>query len=421
VLASLTAIVVLAGVVGGVIVAGGGKDHAAPRLVLAPGGRTPGKALDSSALAPIGLRPYRYRLGGSLPDLGSDAPVARLEAPTVDDARIAAIAAAFGVHGEVQRTAGSGHTVTDGSARLSIDPTPGGWTVSFSGSALVGVGPGAVPPSGGAGTSAGGSAPNPSRGVPPDVTLVLPPPTTPAPPVDLPNDAEAERIARALLDRIGVGGDWAVTVDTTSVGTGVACSPEPCARPPETLPTARSVTLSPRFEGVTIAGLSWQVELGARGRVESAWGTLTQLRTLGRYPLQSVASVFADLVAGRGIDPQPIALAEVAPGGAQPFHEIAPVDVTIDRVTLGYAVMPASDRGSAVVDVVPTYEFSGKTANGDAVSRSLVAVEASVTTPSTVPGPKPTGPGATGPPRGTPEPQPMPLEPAPTVAGKPIP
>jgi hypothetical protein len=134
-----------------------------------------------------------------------------------------------------------------------------------------------------------------------------------------------------------------------------------------------------------------------------------------------VPSVFADLAAGRGIDPQPIALTELAPGGAEPFHEIAPVDVVIDGVTLGYAVMPAWDGGAAVVDVVPTYVFSGKTTNGDAVSRSQVAVEASVTTPSTAPGPKPTDPGPTDLPLGKPEPQPMPVEPSPTVAGKPLP
>jgi hypothetical protein len=427
-LASLTLIVVLAGVVGGVIVTGG-DHHAAPRLVLAPGGRPPGK-FDSSALAPVGLRPFHYRLAGSLADLGPDAAVARLEAPVVDDARVAAIAGALGVHGEVRHAAeGGGRTVTNGSAQLGIDPTPGGWTVSFSPSALDG-GTGTVPPSGGSGTagSADGSAPDIGSGVPPDKTVAPPDTapgptsTVPAPPVNLPNDVEAERIARALLEQMGVAGDWSVTIDTLNAADSVACSPEPCAVvPPEVLPTTRSVTLSPRFEGVAIDALSWQVQLGDGGRVESAWGTLTDLRTLGHYPLQSVPQVFADLAAGRGIDPQPIALNELAPGGAEPFHEIAPVDVVIDGVTLGYAVMPASDGGAAVVDIVPTYVFSGSTTNGDAVSRSLVAVEAGVTTPSTAPGPKPTDPGPTDLPLGKPEPQPMPVDPSPTVAGKPLP
>jgi hypothetical protein len=79
--------------------------------------------------------------------------------------------------------------------------------------------------------------------------------------------------------------------------------------------------------------------------------------------------------------------------------------------------MPASDNGVAVVDVVPTYAFTGRASGGTEVSRELVAVDAAVVTPSTAPGPKRV-PNLTVPPIGAPEPQPLPVSP-PTVSGKP--
>jgi hypothetical protein len=132
-----------------------------------------------------------------------------------------------------------------------------------------------------------------------------------------------------------------------------------------------------------------------------------------------VRSVFADLAAGRGIDPDPLRVAAVelgSPGSAMPLHEIAPVDVSIDHVTLGYSIMPATEDGRAVVDIVPTYGFSGHTSSGDAVSRKLVAVDASVAPAVIPPGSPSTGATVSPPPVGKPVPVPVPE----TVAGPPL-
>ena len=64
---------------------------------------------------------------------------------------------------------------------------------------------------------------------------------------------------------------------------------------------------------------------------------------------------------------------------------IRPLTITIDRVTLGFAVMPATTGTTAVVDVLPTYVFSGRTSSGGTVTQTLVAVQATVATPKTVP------------------------------------
>jgi hypothetical protein len=147
--------------------------------------------------------------------------------------------------------------------------------------------------------------------------------------------------------------------------------------------TSRSVELRPRFRGTVIDGLAWHIEIGSNGTITGVSGPWTNLRTIATYPLRSVTAVFADLRAGRGIDPEPVATGAPAPapGEAVPFHEIAPVTVTIDHVTLGAAVIPATDGRNAVVDIVPTYVFSGHAGADVIVSRTLVAVDANVTTP----------------------------------------
>ncbi|MDQ1533887.1 MAG: hypothetical protein QOF28_1648, partial [Actinomycetota bacterium] len=130
--ASVAAIVLVAAAIG--VVSATGNDGARPPLVLDPAGSTPAKespvgANDSGAVA--GPTPYRYRLGVKAPDLGADSPVARLEAPSADDGRVASMAAALGLHGDVTSTAGGGRQVTDGRTRLTVDPVPGGWAVSY--------------------------------------------------------------------------------------------------------------------------------------------------------------------------------------------------------------------------------------------------------------------------------------------------
>ena len=132
------------------------------------------------------------------------------------------------------------------------------------------------------------------------------------------------------------------------------------------------------FDSVAIDGISWQVVLGDNGVVASVSGTWATLRTLGHYPLRPVADVFADLVAGKGTSPGPVPLGAIGTELGAPDHLVQPVDVAIDHVKLGFAVMPAVDGSRSVVDVVPTYVFSGTASGGGEITQALVAVEATV-------------------------------------------
>jgi hypothetical protein len=219
---------------------------------------------------------------------------------------------------------------------------------------------------------------------------------------------------------MGITGDWSATTIDTGSG-GVACAPEPCAIPDHIAVTTRGVELKPRLAGVAVDGLSWQVTIGNNGDVVGVFGTWTTLRTLDRYRLRTVASVFADLAAGTGISPFPEPMDTRELGAPTPADTTAPITVTIDRVALGFTVIPASDDGAAVVDVVPTYAFHGTTSGGGELTQVLIAVDATVV-PAPVTTMPPTKPIDGGPRSGRPEPQPAPVPvpvPEPTVAGKP--
>jgi hypothetical protein len=363
--AVLSSLVVVAAAVGVAVATGG---HSRPPLVLVSGG----KVVSDAALAPVGRAvPYRYRLAAPATDLGSDAPVGRLEAPAVDAPRVTAMARAFGLHGAVVDTH-PGWRVNDGAAQLTLTATPGGWDVAFVSDAGD-VAPGSVPGSGASGA------------VPPPLPPSLPTETTPEIPArNLPSTARAEQIARTLLTRLGVADNsWLATTFDSSRDT-VSCAAPPCAQP-DVLIASRSVELSPTFQSVAVDGMSWNVEIGDSGAISSASGLWTHVRTIDRYPLRSVAAAFADLVAGvgGGTSPGPIGARELP--GASPDHVIEPVTVSIDRVTLGYSAVPASADGSDVVDLVPTYVFTGRTSAGDPITQTMTAVVATAAPPPTTP------------------------------------
>ena len=128
------------------------------------------------------------------------------------------------------------------------------------------------------------------------------------------------------------------------------------------------------------------------------------------------------------MSPFPDSINAVDLGVATPEEQGAPITVTIDHVALGFTVFPASDDGVAVVDVVPTYVFTGTmSGGGGSYTQALVAVDAAVVPPADTT-PPPTKPIVVSPPSGQPLPEPQPLpkpqpEPDPiteqTVAGKP--
>ena len=93
-----------------------------------PGARAGRERLPSPGGAGSSVMPWaplRYRLAIAPPDLGSNAAVARLEAPPVDDARVRSIAADLGVNGVVERSPNGGRQVREGTALLTLEPTPG--------------------------------------------------------------------------------------------------------------------------------------------------------------------------------------------------------------------------------------------------------------------------------------------------------
>ncbi len=380
------------------------RSHSRPPLVLVSGG----KVVSDAALAPIaGPVPFHYRLSTPAPDLGSDAPVARLEVPTVDAERIVAMAHAFGLDGPAVDTH-PGWQVSDGAARLTVTPATGGWDVAYALDAGNGA-PGTVPGSAGSGGAPGSSGSGSSGGsggssgsggstgsgnavsVPPSPPKVVLPPLPPSLPTEttpqiparnLPSTARAEQIARSLLTKLGVADDsWSVTAFDSS-GDTVTCSAPPCAEP-DVLLASRTGVLSPTFQSVAVDGIFWNIEIGDNGAIDSASGLWTRVHTIDRYPLRSVAAVFADLATGVGDSTSPGPVGARGDPGASPDHVIEPVTVSIDRVTLGYAAVPAAaDRGE-VLDIVPKYVFSGRTSAGDPITQTMVAVVAAATPPPT--------------------------------------
>ena len=225
------------GVAAGLVLAGcaGRTSTGGPQTLPALStGRGAGAAAPAIAYPEPGR--VEYRLGGSLPAVPGHAAGYRLLADT-SQARVAQVAAAFGVGGPVA-AGSSGWVVSDGRRVLRVEHSGGlPWNLSDTAGTGSGVA-GCAVASPGIGTS-----PAPSTGpdgsvaaAPPPPPVTCPPPTT-AP--GLPPKDEAVALARAALSRAGydLGGAtvevsggydrWQVTV-TTAVG-GVPVSGSPLA------------------------------------------------------------------------------------------------------------------------------------------------------------------------------------------------
>lgn len=412
-------------------------------LALSLGGDGRATAESAGAAADMALAvPYEYRLEGTLPDLGSDAPVYQLVQPALTADDVAAMAAAVGVSGTPTQMDG-GWLVDSADGSLSVYPMPGAWSVSYSPYSMgVSTGGGSSEPDPGTnvaveGEIQPGALPAPSdmddamaaaeaqaleddkaaaeaagvavedepvEGVDPDTpvssdgstsdrssrdadaapattvvddtTLVEPMPVEPpidpgiTPPADLPSPAEAEQIARDVLDAMGVldGADWAVTVtDSGMMGVAVACAEgEDCVdTPTEEYVMSRSVVFARVVDGVTVTGLEWSVEVGDAGAVSYVWGTLADLDPLGAYPLQSTAAVYDELVAGEGYGGLPV------PMGGEPAVDMLAVDdgAVDDGVSDDEGTCTAADTdGDGVIDEESCEGSSGGGVDGSAGS-----------------------------------------------------
>src|SRR5689334_8143149 len=337
----------LAGALAVVTVAACGSGDAKPAAARVPAklALTRG-AGDEVRAALYPVRPVHYVLDGPLADLGANAPVYRLVGPTVTGADVVRIAGVLGLHAAPTQTEW-GYEVRDGDALLIIETNGGATWLDYSsagnaGNAGVAVG-------GSSGSSGAPGAPDvpdvPDKSDPP-VTAEppVPLPTIP-PPVDVPNADDAARIARNLLDALGVldGQQWAHDVsDTSNDGIVVSCAADtPCPPPPDPVISARNVSYALVLDGAQLPDVGWNVTVGSHGTVEALSGTWAKPEPAGTYPLRSTADVFADLQHDRAqyVGPLPLAagVAEIARDdtggtGAEP-EPITPQDVHVTGVS----------------------------------------------------------------------------------------
>jgi hypothetical protein len=197
-----------------------------------------------------------YRVGGTLPSVPTNAVVYRADATTTP-ARVARLAEALGVGSSVvQDTSGWSVQGTDRSLRVqAMGGLP--WTLSSSRGAIA--------------SSGCAVASHPSTGGSGGVTTaapVTPPPTCPTTTTvpGLPNKADAEQRARAVLTTAGFDLTGATTQSTGST-------------------TAWYVTFSPTLAGLPVLGGQWSVTVGAYGSVVAATGKLADPVNVGDYPL----------------------------------------------------------------------------------------------------------------------------------------
>jgi hypothetical protein len=273
------------------------RDDNPPRLPIALGASV-GESTKSAAgsSAPVGpatdmamLRPVTYVAGDDLPLLGGSGAAYRLRGGVTED-QVRTLAKAFGLTATPTRE-GTHWSVQGDSGRLDVDDGGGGMWWYSSGAAMGGAGDsgsGSVSSSGGGTASPPGAilvAPVAPDAPVPGVTTTVVGPSSPeqaialcppdakcaepvpfVPPADLPTEADARTKALDLLRSVGADVDHAdVHVDG----------------PYE----AWYITVEPRIDGLVASGLSYSVQVGPKGVISGAGGTLAHPERLGDYPV----------------------------------------------------------------------------------------------------------------------------------------
>jgi hypothetical protein len=363
----VAAVVTVALVAGGVLVARGGLDRSPAVLPvdLGDGGQAAtaagaarsgdaGAAIEP-APAPGGVAPARpkdvgdqpqpwprvtYRLKGALPSLPGQARAWKVT-DAVDVARVGELAAALGLAGKPDREP-NGWTVRDGRRALVVHRLAGvPWTY---GSDILGA---CSPRSGGPYGAGGGvqcldaDAPVASQPAAPGRPSRRPVPPSPA---------TAERAARDLAARAGLDLDGA----TVRVTDGYA---------------NRVVTIDPAVGGSPTSGFAWRISVGAKGVVQHASGHLATPEPADSYPLIGVAEGYERLkkapaigsLRGAEVAPSiarvPCPAASKIPCTARPLPARA---ATVTGVRLGLQLVPAVGKGSRPADLaylLPAYLF----------------------------------------------------------------
>jgi hypothetical protein len=365
----VAAVVTVALVAGGVLVARGGPGRepavlpalgAQPGLAAQPGiepAPAPGGAAPAVPTEPGDVRLWpreTYRLAGALPDLPDQARAWKLGS-SVDAGRVAALAAALGVAGQPRQQA-TGWTVRDGRRGLVVYGLPGvPW--SF-GAGIVGC------------VSRVGGPYQPRPGIQclgPDAPVSSPvAPARPPRPRDLPSRAEAERVARDLAAKVGLDLDGA----TVGVSDGFA---------------TRTVTIAPAVGGQPTSGFAWTVGVGANGTVLQAGGWLATPEPADTYPLIGVQEGFERLKKAGPIAPRtpaeiPSIVPEQCPATAKVPCAARPLPARVATVTgvrLGLQRAPARAAAPGarpdVAYLLPAYLFDLQ--GGWTPTRAVIAVQ----------------------------------------------
>jgi hypothetical protein len=365
----VAAVVTVALVAGGVLVARGGLDRSPAVLPVDPGAggqataAADGAAANGGAGAAIepapapggGVAPARqpdvgdqpqpwprvtYRLKGALPSLPGQARAWKVT-DTVDAGRVAELAAALGLAGKPDEEP-NGWTVRDGRRALVVHRLAGvPWTY---GTDILG----ACSPRSGGPYGAGGGVQCLASDAPVASQPAAPgrPSRRPVPP----SPATAERAARDLAARAGLDLDGA----TVRVTDGYA---------------NRVVTIDPAVGGSPTSGFAWRISVGAKGVVQHASGHLATPEPADTYPLIGVAEGYERLkkapaigfLRGAEVAPSiarvPCPAAPKVPCNARPL----PARVaTVTGVRLGLQLVPAVGEGSRPADLaylLPAYLF----------------------------------------------------------------
>jgi hypothetical protein len=379
-------------------------------------GRATGPAADMAMLADV-----HYTAADDLPLLGGEGRAYRLPGG-VDRAALRAVARALGIDGEPvhEPEMKDSWTVRDGDRLLSATSWGGQWWYS-SDAPQSGPGAGSSGSAGSSETSRGSAGAGRDEVVvdpvepesapcPPAAACIDPMPpatrTEPAPPTDLPSEAEARQIATDLFAEVGVdlaGSDVVVEGPYDSW----------------------YVSATPRVGGVPVSGYGFTANVGPKGEILSAAGVLGQPEDLGRYPTVDTRAAVDRLNAGSGVGRRtagaagaeagavedlavddapadaPVASTEpacpavdlAADGGAaepacgptdpQPVEPVQPIEVVLHRAERILVLVPATDD-SGDTYLVPGYRMHGEE-EGQVVEVPSIDDESILPTPTTDP------------------------------------
>jgi len=367
----VAAVVTVALVAGGVLVArgGAGREPAvlpaldrAPAVGAAQPGIEPAPAPGGGVAPAVPTEPgdarlsprETYKLAGPLPDLPDQARAWKLGS-SVDAAHLSALATALGLIGRPKEET-NGWTVRDGRRALVVHRLAG---VPWSFGANI---PGAC-------TLRAGGPYQPGAGIQcldPDAPVASPlSPARPLRPRDLPSRAEAERVARDLAGRAGLDLNGA----TVRVTDGFA---------------SRTVAIAPAVGGQPTSGFAWTVSVGANGTVQHASGWLATPEAADAYPLIGVQEGFERLKKAGPLGPRipaeaPAIALDPCPAAAKVPCTAKPLPARVATVTgvrLGLQRAPAlAAVGGArpgVAYLLPAYLFDLR--GGWSPVRAVVAV-----------------------------------------------